>query len=86
MDSQDAAESRHDGGSIARLILTSGEAIKSLKVLEHNDGPFDGIVVAAGAASGVIEEVEAARVPLSLCQASSSCIETFLLSAAIILL
>lgn len=64
------AKSRLDG-STARLVVTGlGGAVRSLEALEQQDGPFDGIVVAAGAANGVVKEAEDMKVPLSLCQAS----------------
>ena len=54
------------------VAVQSTGAVRSLAALEQRDGPFDAIVVAAGAASGVVEEVAAARIPLRLSQVTSS--------------
>ena len=51
--------------------VQSTGAVRSLAALEQRDGPFDAIVVAAGAASGVVEEVAAARIPLRLSQVAA---------------
>lgn len=65
---QVAAERRRDG-SAASMVL--GLKVSSLAALEEQHGPFDAVVVAAGAAAGTIKEVADAKVPLRICQVSS---------------
>lgn len=48
--------------------MVLGLRISSLDMLEEQHGPFDAVVVAAGAAAGTIKEVAEAKVPLRICQ------------------
>jgi hypothetical protein len=62
-----AADCRH--GSTVELKL---EQVASLQDLEARHGPFDAVVVAAGAAAPCIPEVEDARLPIRTCQVHQS--------------
>ncbi|KAG1668890.1 hypothetical protein FOA52_016059 [Chlamydomonas sp. UWO 241] len=77
---QAAAGARGDG-SAARMV-TGGEAVRSLNELEATLGPWAGVVVAAGAAAGCINEVVAARVPLKVSQGYSLVMEPDVTAAA----
>ncbi|KAL4437088.1 hypothetical protein ABPG75_004227 [Micractinium tetrahymenae] len=62
-----AAAARGAAGSAASLAL---QPVTSLRQLQAAAGPFDAVVVAAGAAVGSIEELQG-RLPLDLCQGYS---------------
>ena len=58
-----AAHDGHNGE-----VTMKHQYVSSLQQLESKNGPFDGIIVAAGAAANSIEELE---LPLSLQQVTS---------------